>query len=388
MNDIKKRLQTIVEREKQDLRTLRANMAKLSRVMGDVSFKNKASWPGFAERVLGAIVDGQGLHDDVHYYMETNGRKIVAEDIPLAIHHFGLNRENDIVFDQDETRAFRDYTQKEQDFYIVQYNDNVEWDLFLHESIELQDIYEHLADQLWQDKTAVRLDLKQTGHYSSEIALSSLELGHHRYIGQLSKHIDEWKKFKEAKIRRNILLQGRPGCGKSTLCLHAARQLSQRTVVITAKVFEDCTVSEWHTILEMLKPEMLILDDVDRVGSSVLGSKLETIEERNCNIPFIMFTSNDIEQIPAAFRRPGRIDQILAVDEPSTSARRNIIERFGQQLNVQIPERHIQRLIEMITTHSGAHAFEAIKRGKVLGWDYVPGPEDLTFKKDEEKSSD
>lgn len=319
--------------------------------------------------------------------METNNRKIVSEDIPLAIHHFGLNRENDIVFDQDDTRAFRDYTRDEQDFYVVQYNDNIEWDLFLHEDADLQHVYEHLSDELWKDKSAVRLDLKQTSHYSSEISLMPLELGHHRYIGQLAKHIDEWKKFKAAKIRRNILLQGRPGCGKSTLCLHAASKLSQRTVVITAKVFEDCTVSEWNTILEMLKPEMLILDDVDRVGSSVLGSKLETIEERNCNIPFIMFTSNEIEQIPAAFRRPGRIDQILAVDEPSTNARRNMISRFGEQLEVQIPERYMQRLIDMVTTHSGAHAFEAIKRGKVLGWDYTPGPEDLTFKKDEPETT-
>lgn len=388
MDKLKQTLREAMEREREELRQLRTFLGKISRVVGDASFKDKATWPGLAERVLGAVVDGQGLHDDVHSYMDANGRQIVAEDIPIAMHHFGLNRDEDVVFDQDSTRAFRAVTDQGHEFFVLHYNDNVEWDLFLHSETPKAVIFEYLARKLWQGKEALRLDLHATSHYASEIVMSGLKLGEHRYIGALEERIDEWKKFRAAHIRRNVLLQGKPGCGKSTLCLHAASVLSQRTALITSKVFEECTLSEWRTLLDLLQPEMLILDDIDRVGPNVLGTKLETIEEKNCDIPFIMFTSNDIEQIPQAFRRPGRIDQILVVDEPSEVARRLMLERFAQQLQVKIPQEKWDDLLNIVLSQSGAHALEAIKRGKVLGWDHPLSTADITFKSAKEESED
>ena len=389
MDKIKDNLRGVIAREREELRQLRLVMGKVSRVVGDASFQDKATWPGLVERVLGAIVDGQGLHDDVHTYMDANDRVLAAEDIPLAMHHFGLNRDEDVVFDQDSWRAFRSVTPDGEEFFVLHYDDNVEWDLFIPKTAVKQHIFEYLADRLWNQRHAVRLDLHNTGHYSTEIAMSALTLGEHRYIGELEQRIDEWKKFRAAKIRRNILLQGKPGCGKSTLCLHAASILSRRTAVVTSKVFEECTLSEWRNLLDLLRPEMLILDDIDRVGPNVLGTKLEAIEEKNCDIPFIMFTSNDMEQLPQAFRRPGRIDQILVVDEPSQTARRQMLERFAEQLHVEIPAERWPMLMELVAAHSGAHALEAIKRGKVLGWDHPTSDSDVTFKKlDEDEDSD
>lgn len=388
MDKIKDNVKEIMERERDELRQLRLFMGKVSRVVGEASFKDKATWPGLVERILGALVDGQGLHDDVHAYMEANGRTLVAEDIPIAMHHFGLNRDDDVVFDQDSTRAFKATTDRGEEFFILHYADNVEWDLFLPKDVSKDSVFSYLADKLWQSRSALRLDLHPTSHYASEIVLSSMTLGEHRYIGALEGCIDQWKKFRSAGIRRNILLQGKPGCGKSTLCLHAASILSQRTALITSKVFEECTLSEWRTMLELLRPEMLILDDIDRVGPNILGTRLETIEEKNCDIPFIMFTSNDINQIPQAFRRPGRIDQILVVDEPSEDARRQMLERFAAQLEVKIPADRWPMLMDLVLQRSGAHALEAIKRGKVLGWEHPTSDADITFKGEEDDGDD
>ena len=382
----KSQMQEVIERERKELRKLRVGMSKLSKVMGDISPKNISTWPGFAERVLGAVVDGQGLHSSVFNYMEMNRRKLISEDIPLPITYLGLDRD-DVVFDEDETRAARIVTDGGQEFFVVHFNENVEWDIYAEEGVDMEEIYGFLSRRLWAGRHAVRLDLKPTDNYNTEMIMTPMSLGEHKYIGKVSEHIQQWQQFKRAGLRRNILLQGRPGCGKSTLCLHAARELSARTVVITAKMFEECSLSEWNVMLKILRPEMLILDDVDRVGPRVLGVKLETIEDRNCDIPLVMFTSNDINQIPEAFRRPGRIDQILVVDEPSKKARRRMIKQFAAKYDVQIPKAQRKELMEMLLTHSGAHAVERIKRGKVLGWDYDTGPEDVTFKMKKAKES-
>ena len=40
----------------------------------------------------------------------------------------------------------------------------------------------------------------------------------------------------------------------------------------------------------------------------------------------------------------------------------------------------MDRLEKMVSTHSGAHVLEALKRARVLGWDHLMRPEDITFK--------
>ena len=383
MGKLERFLQDAMEREKQDLRELRLVLERVSRVVGDFRLENKASWPGFAERVLAAALDGGGLHDSVSSLMEATGRKLVAEDLPLALHHFDVARERNVIFERGETRAWRTTTTTGEELVAVCYHDNTEWDLYLRPGVDRERVFAHLSRMLWRDHKALRLDLRQSRAYGpGEVVVSTIDLTAHNYIGRLSSKIEEWAQFARQGIRRAVLLQGKPGSGKSTLCLHAAQELGCRTVLVAAGVFELLSVSEWRNLMKILAPQVLILDDIDRVGALALGSRLEIFEERYCSIPFVFFTSNSIDKIPDAFRRPGRIDQILLVEEPNEAARRRMVRQFGVRLAVEIPEEQEAALQQMILTHSGAHVVEAIKRGKVLGWEHDPGSEDITFRRE------
>lgn len=377
------RLRDMLEREKHDLRLMRRRMSQLSRLLGDFSLEKKSSWPGLAERLLGVIVDGSGLFDDAAAYMAANKRVLIAEDIPIAMHYFGIDRETNVVFERGDIRAMHFQTREGIDFWALHYGNSSEWDLYAPEEQEPAPVFSHLSQTLWKGRRAIRLDLRKANTYGpGEVVLTTLELNNFRYIGALAQCVEEWSRFRKEGIRRSVLLQGKPGSGKSTLCLHAASELTQRCALLAATVYEEFHGAEWKNLLKLLSPEMLILDDVDRVGSAILGAKLSSFEERRGvdDLPFVLFTSNDITQIPDAFRRPGRIDQILLVEEPSSAIRRHMVERFAVRVGVEVPEEHMDRLERMVSTHSGAHVLEALKRARVLGWDHLMRPEDITFK--------
>lgn len=380
-------LREALEREKRDLRRMQRAMGQLSRVVGDFSLENRGSWPGLAERLLGVLVDGAGLYDDVAAYMASNDRELIAEDIPIALPQFGMDRETNIVFERGDIRAMYHEAQGAP-FWVVHYGNSSEWDLYAQEDQDPAPIFAHLCESLWRGRRALRLDLRKGSNTygPGEVFLSEIDLSGHRYVGALERCIDEWRQFREVGIRRSVLLQGKPGSGKSTLCLHAARELTERAALLSAEVYEAFHGAAWKTLLRILSPQMIILDDIDRVGSNILGAKLDSFEEGKGadELPFIMFTSNDIEKIPGAFRRPGRIDQILLVNEPEEGVKRAMIERFARRVGVEVPAEQLPRLQRLLTTHSGAHVIEALRRARVLGWEHAPGDEDITFRTAEE----
>lgn len=235
-----------------------------------------------------------------------------------------------------------------------------------------------IAELFWQGREEVMLDAVE-GNFICRGA-DALD---HPYYGPLLEKLDLWERFREADIRRSVLLQGPPGCGKSTFCRHAARELSARTLLLTPDFYESIRAAQWKIVDELLQPEMVIVDDIDRVGSHALESKLRLFEEQFCDIPYILFTSNDMGKLPAPMRRPGRIDEIIEVRPPEQSVRWTLIRKMGERVGVEVPDEQLQRLDELLQNHSPAHLLETLRRAKIQGWDADPFPGDLTFEDEE-----
>ena len=124
--------------------------------------------------------------------------------------------------------------------------------------------------------------------------------------------------FIEKKVPRVILLDGPPGTGKSFLCLWLAGQLNTKTVVAEAS---DVLTGSWArgeetegstlSIIKMLAPEVIILNDLDRTfGQEKL---LPFLERARDYAKIIFITVNDTSKLLDAVRRPGRVDDILVV---------------------------------------------------------------------------
>jgi hypothetical protein len=127
-------------------------------------------------------------------------------------------------------------------------------------------------------------------------------------------------------------------------------------------------------------PEMILVDDIDRCDHS-LNQKLHLFEDKHCEVPLVIFTSNHYRQLPDAFKRPGRVDQIIEMMDPPESVRYDVIRSLGEQEGVDIPEEKIPLLDIIYQEYPGAYVVELLRRCDIEGWDYQIPEYGLTFEK-------
>jgi chromosomal replication initiation ATPase DnaA len=234
---------------------------------------------------------------------------------------------------------------------------------------------EGFAQVFWRDRRAVLLDARDR-----ESSVRTTDLAGHDYLGPHLDLIERLRTYRGDGVRRCVLLQGPPGTGKSTFCRHAARELADRCLFLSAGFLQDVSVADWDTIVAFLRPDMVVVDDVDRVGDRCMAAKLRLFEDAYCDIPTILMTANEPEELPEPMKRPGRIDQILEVNAPDADARAGVIQKLAQRVGVDVPEGQVDRLNTLLSRESPAHVVEILRRAKTVGWESVSDmPGDQTF---------
>lgn len=199
------------------------------------------------------------------------------------------------------------------------------------------------------------------------------------YQGDALSLIPEWKLFMEKGIRRCVCLHGAPGTGKSTLARTAVKEINRRTLRVSQKAFYRANFTSWTQILALINPEILILDDIDRIRD--LEEYLDRFEDSYYKVPLTIFTSNDLKRLPDAFKRPGRIDQIIELEDPNPEVQLAVLRSFLKMegLEGEIPLHRIPFMAELYRLYSGAYAVEYVRRIVVFGWDYILPKGDITF---------
>lgn len=230
-----------------------------------------------------------------------------------------------------------------------------------------------LASLFWKKRNIIKLDIKD-----DIIEFKDLDPIDRKYEGELSKVFQNLKTCKEKDIRRSLLFQGPPGTGKSTLVFNLAESVSSRTVVVTHQFMEWVNDNHWNYVISHLQPEMLIVDDIDRI-SRTMERKLSMFEDHYCDIPFILMTSNHYNRLPDAFKRPGRIDEIIEMQNPSKEIRYEVIRSIAKQEELDIVEDRMEILDKIHEEYPGAYIVELFRRIKAYGWDYEIPSYDLTF---------
>jgi hypothetical protein len=239
-----------------------------------------------------------------------------------------------------------------------------------------------VAESFWSDRSFLSMTYSERG----ELKFVESEESDTQYLGPLDRHLPIWGEFREEGLTRTILLQGRPGCGKSTFCRYAAEYLSERTIAVSSEDFSSLKYSQWQSVEGLLQPDCIIIDDVDRIHSSTLENKLQFLEEDRASIPFVFFTTNDVGELPTAMKRPGRIDRIIEVEPPGRDERRKLIESFAERVGVEVPSDRLEMLDSVLAEYSHAHLQEVLRRAKIYGWDSDELLDDTTFDKIEYQS--
>lgn len=203
---------------------------------------------------------------------------------------------------------------------------------------------------------------------------------------QGDKLIDRWKSFKQAGLRRSIILHGEPGTGKSTLARQVTREIQGRVVFAPVRtIAQSPSLEYFSSVLKFLEPDILIVDDLDRLETSNLESLLDFFEESENSIPMILATTNHLDNLPDAIKRPGRFDEIWEIKPPSDDVRMTVIEYLADIEGADLSEDQIDTIASIAKERDlpGSHIREIIRRVKVMGDEELDfSDDDLTFHDD------
>jgi hypothetical protein len=128
--------------------------------------------------------------------------------------------------------------------------------------------------------------------------------------------------FLDAGISRGVLFCGPPGTGKSTGIRYLARSLRLRSLRLDVGAFvtgfgngyrsSNDTAGGIDTLVRVLRPEVVILDDLDR--TLVSARLLEFLEYSKQTCKLLMASANRTSNFAGAALRPGRFDEVIRVE--------------------------------------------------------------------------
>lgn len=153
-------------------------------------------------------------------------------------------------------------------------------------------------------------------------------------------------------LSSTYLLVGPPGTGKTTFAVRLADQLKQRVLRVDASGFTASGVRGLSFILDGLKPDMVIVDDIDRAPelAATMASLLTALSDLRAKHPklTVILTANDESKLDEALLRPGRVDEIVDFAAPTPAERRALFLGYSKQFH-NLPLQHAD-LIERVAS--------------------------------------
>jgi SpoVK/Ycf46/Vps4 family AAA+-type ATPase len=180
---------------------------------------------------------------------------------------------------------------------------------------------------------------------------------------------------------RGILLYGPPGVGKTMMAKALAKTLNVKLIMLSGaeilyKGYEGAVnaVKEVFNRARENKPAILLLDELDAIAprrenlkseaSKVVNQLLTEMDGiRSLKEVVVIGTTNRIEDIDPALKRPGRFDRIIYMPLPNKEEREDILQKYvGKE---ECKEIHCDKIAEMTEGYSGADLAAIAREAKL-----------------------
>lgn len=178
--------------------------------------------------------------------------------------------------------------------------------------------------------------------------LSTLKEKHSRIVGD--------------NISRTYLFLGKPGVGKTTLAMRFATESGGKIMRLGATMVSGMAIKDLSFLLDVLRPNFVIVDDIDKASHyGTMPDLLTLMEQIKVTHPKvgIILTANKTSVMEESLLRPGRIDTIVRFKDPDDQDRYNIMKGYIGLYDDTIEDNVVQRISKSAKGMSGAWLKEA-----------------------------
>jgi len=220
----------------------------------------------------------------------------------------------ELLLKSDKISLYRGYLLNHEIFWIQ--NDQVKEKPFC-KAEEINDVIDTIGYLLWQHNGSDNIMLDKGGHLIQSDESLDFEVVETNAMKALEKRLIS---FKNDGTSRSYLLEGPPGTGKSSAAIHLIRKLGLKSL---RTALSSIYGNNWReqgkadtnldVLLRALKPDMIIIDDIDRshMNDQEMLKLFET-SRKYCKI--IMATCNNKNSMIGAMLRVGRFDDHIEIN--------------------------------------------------------------------------
>jgi hypothetical protein len=160
------------------------------------------------------------------------------------------------------------------------------------------------------------------------------------------------KPFVQKEVNRSVFLVGKPGTGKTCMTEYIADKIGTTCLTFEAADLFKMNITQMKFILNMLKPDTLIVNDIDRSMGSTGAASLATLETISKLVTLTVVTANS-SKLPAASLRPGRFDEVIHITGLGEDTVKAMLKDLPDGVYEQVktwPAAFINELVERVDT--------------------------------------
>ncbi len=177
------------------------------------------------------------------------------------------------------------------------------------------------------------------------------------------------------KLKRGILLHGKPGTGKTLTAMYLASAMKNRTVLLITGRGQGL-IGKTCYFARMLAPSMVVIEDVDLIAeersspnacnNSLLLELLNEMDglSEDVDVMFVLTTNRPEILEPALAARPGRVDQAYEVPLPDSEGRKRLFELYSKGLKVEVENMDV--FVKRSQGASGAFIGELMRKAALF----------------------